>query len=144
MMPYQVELREEINTLISYVSPESPTNEELQHYLDEVVRLQDIVIQNNSSRLYHIIVIEPRRYNYVDGLHVIRAVQQNKALNTYRKQLNIRTLLVGQTPKSLQIMMTMMTRTNTGGHQVAVFQSLEPALEFVRADNASSQQPISE
>lgn len=139
-MPYQIELHEEINTLISYISPENPTDEELKHYLDEVIRIQGVVIQNQSSRLYHILVIEPRPYRFRDGLHVIRTIQHNKSLNTLRKQLHVVTILVGQTPKSFQVMITMMT-PRMAGRQVAIFLTLDAALDFVRTDNANEHAP---
>ena len=135
-MPYRVEFREEMNTLISYITPESPTAEEIQCYLDEVIRLQSIVIQNQSPRLYHILVLEARRYNLIDGINIIRTIRQSKALNDPRKHLSVMTLLVGQTPRALQIMIAMMTRQNEDGrHQMSVFSTLEMALDFVRTDN---------
>lgn len=137
-MTYQVEIREEINALVSYISAQSPSDEDLKIYLDEVIRLQQRIIQNNASRLYHVLVIESNRYSLRDGMHVIRTVQQNKALYAARKKLSIMTILVGQMPKSLQIMITMMS-PSTAGRQVAVFATLEAALDFVRVDNANYQ-----
>lgn len=137
-MPYQVELREEINALISYISPDSPTDEELKFYINEVIRCQSIIIQKKSPYLYHLLVVEAQHYNIIDGLHVIRLIQNNKELNTSRKNLKVITLIVGQTPKSFQILITMMTRLNDGGNQVAVFATLEPALDFVRSSNTKN------
>jgi hypothetical protein len=137
-MTYQIEFREEINTLISYVSPERPTDEELKHYLAEIIRVENIVIQNHSLYFYHIVVIEPRPYNLMDGMNLVQTVQQNKALHAAHKHLNIVILLVGVTSRSLQIMITMMI-PSTVRRQVAVFPTLESALEFAQTDNAKHQ-----
>ena len=137
VMTFQIEFREEVSTLISTITAQPSTDHEIGLYLDEVVRLQNIAIQNRAPRLYHIVVIEPHDYSLARGLGIIRAVQQNKGLRAIRKQIDIMIILVGQTSKSLQIMVTMMTQNAAGERQVAVFPTLDAALAFVYKNNAS-------
>ena len=135
-MFYQVEIHREINTLISHISVQIPTEQELQDYMAEIVRLGNGFAEEGSTRLYHLFLIEPRRFDFAGGLRIILSFRNNKDLIEMRKRLNTMTILVGQTPKVFQTIMSMLPHAAMGGRPMAIFPTLEAALDFVKTDYA--------
>jgi hypothetical protein len=139
-----MDLYPEINTMVSHITPENLTEEELHDFMDRILQRAGEFEAQGATHIYHILMVSPRGYDFPIGMRNIRAIQQNKALIAMRKRLNVMTILVGQMPKAFQILMTLLSAPTFGGRKMAVFPRLEPALDFVRIDHEAHKKGKSE
>ena len=136
-MPYYIEVRREIYTIISRIHSDDLSVEDIQRYIDEIIVIGEAFIAEGLPNLYHIVIAEDNKFDFGGIFKSLSALRQNKSMIAVRTQLNMMTILVGAGMQNLQFTQHMMSSPQYGGRPIAMLPSLEVALESVLLDIAA-------
>jgi hypothetical protein len=137
-MPYHIEVRREIYTIISQIESADLAKEDVQRFVGDIIAVGESFIEEGLPALYHILLTDERKFDFVGMLKPLHELRQNAALIAVRTKLNMMTILVGtgKGMQNLQFTQQMMSTPQYGGRPIAILPTLELALESVRRDIA--------
>lgn len=138
-MSYTIDVQRENGIFISEFGPEMLRGDELDRYLQEIVDLNVMFDREGRTQVYHILHLETTDFNFSGMLQALSVIRQNKTMIELRNRLHSLSIIVTTSPAIAQFIDAMLSQANYGGRRLALFPTMETALEFIRFDQAQSQ-----
>jgi len=138
-MSYTIEVQREHGIFISEFTSDPLRGEEFDRYLQEIITLNVMFDQDGRTQVYHILSLNAPQFDFSGMLQALSVIRQNKTMVELRNRLHSMSIIVTTSPAVAQFIEAMLTQANYGGRRMAVFPTLETALEFVRFDQAQLQ-----